>query len=1051
MTRRIATAGLVALLWVWPAVAQNGYRNVVNQRWNAVADGPLGGEVVDVDAAGQPLQRSRAARANGAPWTPLWFRQAQRAGLLAPDQPAPVLARTRFLRHNGRLVTPDLDRMCSAGRARAEDSLTFTYNPRAGDTAAVPWSNAQQQAVAAFLTGKEADFRRVYGAPAFGHPVRVVHDPAVGGLNMVVYDASRDEIRWQLLDDRYVSDPATSRIDDRDLHTLAYAVLLAHRDDLAIGFDAWELGMARAAQLLVVSTALPDFSFLARDFNLLFGAYDLLNQPGLEGPSFESLDIGAAGEGVRSEMAVYRAYMCQGAWLKLVAEAPDAFARFNAAYYARAKTDPSLRYDVPHLRNLMTGVVAQVEGTGFADWYVRQYCLDTSLVPGAKLYVYNLPRKEVDDDQIANTLTMDVLHFQVTALGEQLPLSGLVKFSYAAFDGWPLDDAVYGSSGVGGIEARLGEAGNAPGVGTAVAQFFGIAGDQNVQRQRVVVTASVNGLARRLYYANDVYAGDDGRQNHLFGLVTNGQQGRLHIAIAGRDAVETQVVQGAFSARLGAVLPTVARATLTWTPAGAGAPAATVVRNVMFLGPMGSGRDVAEGFVALNVETPPTALTTVSKVFPAGLHMITVPAFAGRSAMDQALSVERDKLLLARADGAVTGAEAWRAGDLYRLWPGVTPFQPGYAYWLRADRAVTLSFRGETASKDAPFSQFYAPGWQQFGNPWPDLDVQLRDLQVQAVDGTAAVSLAQAQTLGLVSSGVFGYDPDHGYRLVSADAVLAPYEGHWLNVLAPRGVSVVFPNRASGRRRAVTTAPASGWELRLLARSGALCDETASCGVATGAGRGYSAQDVPKPPPFGPFVSVSFPHGDWGRFAGRYARDMREPEARLSWDLLVETNTASREVTLTWPEMRRVPGGLRLVLTDLDNGAQRLLRTTSAYTFRTGATGTRTLRLTAEPADRARLGVMSLHVETGRGRAGSLSYQLTAPAEVTVTLSSPLGRPLRTLVERRVASRGVDQVPLQAVDAVGRPLPNGLYRVDLLAVGDDGEPVRVSRMVRLER
>lgn len=1053
MVRRSA-----AIVWVLVAVglaqAENGYRNLVNRPYATVADGPLGGQVLDAAPAGRAAVAP--TRALGERWAPLWFRQAQAHGRLAANQPAPALPNVRFQRSGGRLVTPDLDAF--RGRARGASTLgdptnrlAYLWTPASGDTVGKGWSSTQQARLQAYLDSSLAAILRIYGPPAFADTVRIVHDPTLSSTEMAVYDASAKEIRLELLYDTHGGDPLTTQIDDYDLHVLTHALLLAYRGEAAIGFDCWEAGMARAAQLLVVSQTLPNFGFVARDFNLLYGLYDLLNQPGLESPSFLGADAGTNGESLRTELGLFRAYLAQAAWLKVYAENPSLFVNFNQSYYQALATDSGLHYNVPSLRNLLAAQASTVEGLPLADWFTRQHCFDTSVVPGVKLFLYNIPRKDAIAGSVLNTLSINPYAFQVSSTNVQSPLAGTVDFTYAAYDDFDLTGAVQGASGIGGVQASLGTAGNAAGLGSVVATFNAIAGELlGIQQQRIVVTATYNGLKRQLYFANDSLADDGLSPFDLFGTVTNGLVGTLKIEIEGRDPVTADVKQGAFRCRVNGGLPTSARAHLTWTPASTDGTSQTdsLQRNLMFLGALGSGKDTANGFAALTVETPPATYSTLSATLPAGLRLITLPAFSGRATAATVLGVDPAKLILARTDGAVTSYEPWRNGDLYRLWPSTPSFQPGYGYWVKSSTPLTINYQGVVATKDTPYRLSLAPGWQQFGNPWPDLNLKLSDLQVQAADASASVTLAQAQTSGLVSGGVFRYTPESGFALLAPDAVLTPFEGFFLDVLSPKGVVLVFPNHVSARRQQAV--PAAGWQITLRAQCGALSDSSCGVGLAPGLATGFNSRCIPKPPPFGEFVSLSLPHPDWGRLAGRYAYDVRATASSADWDLTVETSAPNSSVTLSWPDLRALPADTNLVLTDLDSGRQRSLRSVASYVLTTNAAGQHRLRLSAVRGERARLALLSFDLQPTRGGGQTAAWRLSTPADVTLVLGTPSGRVLTTATSGRAAASS-DTLAVPLLDSAGRPLPNGLYRVDLVAVADDGQTLRTSRLVRLVR
>lgn len=1061
--RRAVGAIAVMVAWLaWPAGAENGYRNLVNRSYDTVADGPLGGVVVDVADPARPTERASRLRQPATRGVgrrvPTWFKLLQDRRLLPANQPPPALPQTVVLRQGGRLLQPDLDRGRQAGTIGQDSNrLTFDYTVPPGDTTARAWSDSQRNQIAAFLQEIEPALLRIYGPPAFNLGVKIIHDPSLNSLNMAVYDASANQVRLELLRDVDSADPSLTPIDDYDLYVLTYAVLKAYHDDAFLYFDAWEDGLARAAQLLAISQTRPKFGFLARDFALLFTAYDVLNQPGLESPSFLGADSGSEASIMREGLGTIRAYLAQAAWLKAYAESPDLFSRFNDAYYARFATASATAGNVPQLKSLMRAVAPQVEGRTFDDWYRRQHVFDTAVLPGAKLYVFNIPQKDFITGEPTNSLPMNVYHFETSSTNQQRPLTGTVRFGYTAYDGLDLNPAVEGASGPSALEAKVGEAGNPAGIASAVPLFFNIAGDQFVQQQRIEVLVAVNGLERLVWFPNDVAVDDSQIRNHVYGLVTNGFQGSLEIAIEGQAPVTAKVIQGAFKARLPVTLAAPVKATLTWIPDTSGGSQEVVERrNLMYLGIIGEGADAETGDAVIVFETPPETFRAFKQDIPAGLSMVTVPAFAIRKTVAEILGVQVGDLLLARADGAVTSFEPYRLGSIYRLWPNTPPFRPGYAYWLQAKEAVTLDFQGVDASRDRPFRQHYPPGWQQIGNPYTDLNFLVGDLKVQAADGSAELSLSEAQTRGLLSSGIFRYNrTTSSYELVPADAILTPYEGFWINILDERGASVIYPNvigggRAARHRRRAAADPLH-WRVGLVADAGGYRDRLASFGVAPDAADGYSLLDLERPPPFGPNLSVSFPQTAWGRRAGRYAVDLREGNgAPKAWDFDVESNLGAGEVTLSWPDLSSVPADVSLVLTDLETGTRRFLRATGSYRFELGRGGRRALRITADRSAASALAVTSLELRTGRG-GGTVSYNLTAPAEVTVTLHSQSGRLVNALATRQVASRGLNDVSFRAVDGQGRPLPAGLYRLDLIAVAPDGRQVRTTRLVRVER
>jgi hypothetical protein len=137
---------------------------------------------------------------------------------------------------------------------------------------------------------------------------------------------------------------------------------------------------------------------------------------------------------------------------------------------------------------------------------------------------------------------------------------------------------------------------------------------------------------------------------------------------------------------------------------------------------------------------------------------------------------------------------------------------------------------------------------------------------------------------------------------------------------------------------------AGDWRVALVARARGLADQ-AVLGVSAGASEKYNALfDMEHPPRFsdnGRFLTLTFPHGQWGPGAGgSYAVDIRGPASGTqSWDMLIQTNIPLEDVTLTWPELGSPGRGMDLVLVDVERNQRILLQGNSGYTFRTGPNG----------------------------------------------------------------------------------------------------------------
>jgi subtilisin family serine protease len=114
-------------------------------------------------------------------------------------------------------------------------------------------------------------------------------------------------------------------------------------------------------------------------------------------------------------------------------------------------------------------------------------------------------------------------------------------------------------------------------------------------------------------------------------------------------------------------------------------------------------------------------------------------------------------------------------------------------------------------------------------------------------------------------------------------------------------------NRRSATRMRLQTG--EDWFVRLTASApdDQLQDDGNVLGQAAGSNTGYDRYDLVELPPFAPpYLTIVFPHPDWGLHAGDYASDFRAPDDRDTWEFEIRTDSPGRQVTLCWDGPDRV-------------------------------------------------------------------------------------------------------------------------------------------------
>lgn len=376
--------------------------------------------------------------------------------------------------------------------------------------------------------------------------------------------------------------------------------------------------------------------------------------------------------------------------------------------------------------------------------------------------------------------------------------------------------------------------------------------------------------------------------------------------------------------------------------------------------------------------------------------------------------------------------------------------QPGVGIWVKLPAAATATADGTAADPSNAFEIPVRRGWNMIGNPFlTTFDWAAAQVRFQG----QTVSLAQAQQNGWTSSYAWYYRPTTQYGLVHGTAANAvrgvrPWEGLWFRAFVDCTLilnPVAFQGEATPTRGRFLAGDGA-WTASLVATAAGCSDAFNYFGAGASAEEPLHHLETP-PLPAG-YVDVSFVNVPVGshRLPEHRATDIRVGDApRLVWDVVVRTDLAHEEITLTWPDLSGVPANYRLTLTDLETGEAVFLRTRSHYRFDSGEGGIRRFRLVAEKGQQGSLRPTTFRVDPPLpGRAmGSVTFTLPREAVVDVDILTPTTQTvLRSIARSRAVGNGWNELPWDGRDAAGRPLPNGTYLARLIVRGPDGEQVQ---------
>nr|CAA9227506.1 hypothetical protein AVDCRST_MAG63-806 [uncultured Armatimonadetes bacterium] len=1026
--RRASLFLLLALsvLGVFPADSRaQRYTNVVNNRFATVSSGPQSSLIVDVQAgANRETVQQAVQRRLKADWTARGralapqIRQALKARLLKGNGVVPVSTLV-LTRQNGRMVLP------APTRQTGTNALTFSYSG---------WDGASEAFLRDFQQRAYPLIQNLYGAPFWSGNVEVVNAgtlessslPEVRRLAFGGYDVSAGRILLPI----YSDGPNVN------LQSVKHAYLLlmlhAFHGPAYLQYDAWEQGFTRAAASVIARQ--PDLGFSDGSANNLYSLlrfYDLLNQPALGNPTFfppSQTDIPISGQFTIAKMLFPRMGMSGAAWLKVFIENPNFFRAFNEAYYARlAQGDvQNLPGNVPALRGIAGGLVGGVEGLPFADWYERQYILDTSIAPGNKLYAYVIPFEPEDNNgQREQSASVTLVYYRSLPNADEQLLNGRAYATYLDADNFALD------LGPSAAQTTIQD-----GEGFLTTLNFPAEGDSN----RYTMDFHVGNETARTFVTFGL-SGDF--QLVVFGAPEGGT--RLRVEQTSINPVQTRVAEaevknGAASVNLGTGGNDLATTSVT-----------AVLPDGTTSGPYRFNTGDGFAYVVLRVDG---GVRLHTHTFPAGLSLVSLPVRPLQTDVAGALGVPATNFLLSYWDPTTSSYQTYTNG------PSVQPLQPGRAYWLKAvPNAVTVNVNGAAPPQDTDLTVSLPYGWNLVGTPFDQTNVS--DLQVQLLQNPP-VTWEQAVADNLVAAEPYGFAPTAGYLPTTT---FAQWQGYWVRVLTPSGVTLIIPNpqgraqsraqrsAAAGRGTPPPSAKRPEWSLRLLARArGAEGPAaTATLGAAPGATANFDNRwDREAPPAITPSLALGFPHADWKSAGGRYVADFRPASpGRATWDVQV-TSPDGGDVTLTWDGLGTLPRSARVTLVDKASGARTFLRGQSSYTFAAAAGQTRAFQVVVERGRTTPLALTDVSVVTTRG-AGTLNigYALTDSAEVTVEVRALGGRALRRLGGGRAQAAGRQTVVWDGRSSEGAAVPPGAYSVTITARGDDGTVVRQIRPVLL--
>jgi hypothetical protein len=214
-------------------------------------------------------------------------------------------------------------------------------------------------------------------------------------------------------------------------------------------------------------------------------------------------------------------------------------------------------------------------------------------------------------------------------------------------------------------------------------------------------------------------------------------------------------------------------------------------------------------------------------------------------------------------------------------------------------------------------------------------------------------------------------------------------------------------------------------------------------GLAPSATDGADKFDVEKPPAVQGAVRLGILHPTWGRKAGTYATDIQAQTGRKQWDIMVSSATPNENVTLSWPEITRLPRTYELSITDKSTGVRTLMRQTLSMRVNTGQSGSRSYTITAEPRSPGNALLLTVGSDARAAGISKLTVRSNLDATFTVRVVGTNGQAVRQISGGRAVSAAQDTTVIwDGKDNRGVSVPSGVYNFEVKGVTPDGQTAK---------
>ena len=376
----------------------------------------------------------------------------------------------------------------------------------------------------------------------------------------------------------------------------------------------------------------------------------------------------------------------------------------------------------------------------------------------------------------------------------------------------------------------------------------------------------------------------------------------------------------------------------------------------------------------------------------------------------------------------------WRFYDERKSeYPNTALMASGKAFWLivkDSGRRINTG-AGKSNPTGDDFDISIHPQWNLIGNPF-NFSIPVSNLSLSSVE---AVELRT-------------YTGSWNDPLSDPVTTIQPFEGYAIfNSSSTNTTLSINPDLSSGNDAVSKTTPwRRDWSLRIIAQNQAAIDEDNFLGLSSEASQSWDEFDRPEPPVIGEFVSVYFPHSEWGELSENYCTDFR-PEISESeiWEFEVMTNIRD-VVHLSFEGFDAVPNEYDVWLLDPILQTSQDLRRDDRYSVAASVEHPKHLQLLIGRTDfvHEKLATstnipqnfeLSQNYPNPFNPTTTIRYGLPKEEKVTLRIYNILGEEVVTLVNEELKAAGFHAAVWDGRNSSGQYVASGVFIYQLKAAG----------------